>query len=50
VGGHIGGLIGGVIVGAAFDIADRQRLPWLAYASCLVLSAVAVFGGIAAAG
>ena len=50
VGGHIGGLIGGVIVGVAFDVADRQRMPWLAYASCLVLSAVAVFGGITAAG
>jgi hypothetical protein len=39
-----------VIVGAAFDVADRQRMPWLAYASCLVLSVIAVLGGIAAAG
>jgi len=50
VGGHIGGLIGGVLVGVAFDVADRQRMSWFAYAACLVLSAVAVLGALAAAG
>jgi membrane associated rhomboid family serine protease len=50
VGGHIGGLIGGVLVGAAFDVADRQRWPWFAYLACVLLSLVAVLGGISAAG
>jgi membrane associated rhomboid family serine protease len=50
VGGHIGGLIGGVLVGLAFDVADRQRMPWIAYAGCLVVSVIAVIGGLAAAG
>jgi len=50
VGGHIGGLIGGVLVGVAFDVADRQRMPWLAYLACLVLSVIAVRGALAAAG
>jgi membrane associated rhomboid family serine protease len=49
VGGHIGGLIGGVLVGVAFDIADRQRMRSLAYVACLVLSAIAVVGALAAA-
>jgi membrane associated rhomboid family serine protease len=50
VGGHIGGLVGGVLVGVAFDIADRQRMRWLAYVACVALSAIAVLGALAAAG
>jgi membrane associated rhomboid family serine protease len=50
VGGHVGGLVGGVLVGVAFDIADRQRVRWLAYIACLALSAIAVLGALAAAG
>jgi membrane associated rhomboid family serine protease len=49
VGGHIGGLIGGVLVGVAYDVADRRRLPALAYLACLVLSAIAVVGALQAA-
>ena len=49
VGGHVGGLIGGALVGVVFDQADRRRMPWLAYAGCLVLSAVAVIGALQAA-
>jgi membrane associated rhomboid family serine protease len=50
VGGHIGGLVGGVLVGAAFDVADRQRWPWFAYLAPLLLSLVAVLGALSAAG
>jgi membrane associated rhomboid family serine protease len=50
VGGHVGGLVGGVLVGVAFEGADRMRRRELGYAACLVLSAVAVVGGLAAAG
>jgi membrane associated rhomboid family serine protease len=49
VGGHIGGLIGGVLVGVAYDVADRRRMPALAYLACLVLSAIAVVGALQAA-
>jgi membrane associated rhomboid family serine protease len=49
VGGHVGGLIGGVLVGIVFDVADRRRMPALAYVGCLVLSAIAVVGALQAA-
>src|SRR6266545_6223195 len=49
VGGHVGGLIGGVLVGIAFDVADRRRLPALAYVACLGLAAIAVVGALQAA-
>jgi len=49
VGGHVGGLIGGVLVGIAYDVADRRRMPALAYGACLVLSAIAVIGALQAA-
>src|SRR4051794_7519030 len=49
VGGHIGGLIGGVLVAVAYDVADRRRVPALAYLACLVISAVAVIGALQAA-
>jgi len=49
VGGHIGGLVGGVLVGAAYDIADRQRWPWFAYLATLLISLVAVFGALSVA-
>ena len=49
VGGHIGGLVGGVLVGAVFVVTDRRRLPQLGYVGCLVLSAIAVVGALAAA-
>jgi membrane associated rhomboid family serine protease len=49
IGGHIGGLIGGVLVGVAFDVADRRRIPALAYGACLVISAIAVIGALQAA-
>ena len=50
IGGHIGGLLGGILVGAAFLGADRMGRPQLGYVACLVLSAVAVVGALAAAG
>ena len=49
VGGHVGGLIGGALVGAVFLVAERRRLPWLSYAGCAALSAVAVAGALAVA-
>jgi membrane associated rhomboid family serine protease len=49
VGGHIGGLVGGVLVGLAFDVADRRRTRALGYAACVLLSAIAVVGALAAA-
>ena len=50
IGGHIGGLLGGILVGVAFEGADRMRRPRLGYLGCVVLSAVAVVGALAAAG
>jgi membrane associated rhomboid family serine protease len=50
VGGHIGGLVGGVLAGVAFDLGDRNRLPALGYAACLVIAVAAAAGGITAAG
>jgi membrane associated rhomboid family serine protease len=49
VGGHIGGLLGGILVGAAFLGADRMRRPELGYVACILLSAIAVVGALAAA-
>ena len=48
IGGHIGGLLGGVLVGVVFEAADRMRRRELGYAGCLVLSAIAVVGALAA--
>jgi hypothetical protein len=39
-----------VLVGVAYDIADRQRWPWFAYVAALLISLVAVFGALSAAG
>jgi membrane associated rhomboid family serine protease len=50
IGGHIGGLVGGILVGVAFEGAARMRRPALGYAGCVVLSAIAVVGALAAAG
>src|SRR4051794_4233969 len=50
IGGHIGGLIGGALAGMALGYADRHRQRMLGYASCAVLAAFAIAGGIAAAG
>ncbi len=49
IGGHIGGLVGGALVGVVFLVADRRRLPWLSYAGCVALSAVAVAGALSVA-
>jgi membrane associated rhomboid family serine protease len=49
VGGHIGGLVGGILVGIAFEGADRMRRRELGYVGCVVLSAIAVVGALAAA-
>jgi membrane associated rhomboid family serine protease len=49
VGGHVGGLIGGGLVGVTFVLADRRRMPALAYVACLVLAAISVVGALQAA-
>jgi membrane associated rhomboid family serine protease len=49
VGGHIGGLVGGILVGVVFEAAERMGRRELGYAGCVVLSAIAVFGALAAA-
>jgi membrane associated rhomboid family serine protease len=49
IGGHIGGLVGGVLVGIGFEAADRLRRRELGYLACVVLSAIAVVGALAAA-
>jgi membrane associated rhomboid family serine protease len=49
VGGHIGGLVGGILVGVVYVAAERTGRRELAYAGCLVLSAIAVVGALAAA-
>jgi membrane associated rhomboid family serine protease len=46
IGAHIAGLIGGAIAGLAFHQADKMRQPWIGYAACVVLVALAVFGSI----
>jgi len=48
-GGHIGGLIGGGLAMFALRAGDRYRSQLLGLAGCVVLSAVAVAGAIAAA-
>ena len=50
IGGHIGGLVGGILVGVAFEAADRMGRRELGYLGCVVLSAIAVVGALAAAG
>jgi len=50
IGGHIGGLVGGILVGVAFEGADRLGRRELGYLGCVVLSAIAVVGALAAAG
>ena len=50
IGGHIGGLLGGILVGVAFEGADRMGRRELGYLGCVVLSAAAVIGALAAAG
>jgi membrane associated rhomboid family serine protease len=50
VGGHIGGLVGGILAGYAVLYGDRRRSTAIAVAGCLVLSAIAVAGALAAAG
>ena len=50
IGGHIGGLLGGILVGVAFEGAARTGRRELGYLGCVVLSAVAVVGALAAAG
>jgi membrane associated rhomboid family serine protease len=49
VGGHIGGLVGGVLATLALQAGDRMRSRVVGLAGCVVLSAVAVVAGIAAA-
>ena len=49
IGGHIGGLAGGILVGIAFEGADRLGRRELGYLGCVVLSAIAVVGALAAA-
>ena len=49
-GGHIGGLIGGVLAALAYEQAEKRRMPWLFYAACAGLAAVAVIGAIAVSG
>ncbi len=50
VGAHIGGLIGGALAGLAFRAAEGRRHSLaLGLGACLVLSAVAVVGALAAA-
>jgi membrane associated rhomboid family serine protease len=49
VGGHIGGLIGGGLMALVFQQADRMRQPAMGYAGAVVVGAIAVAAGIAAA-
>jgi membrane associated rhomboid family serine protease len=50
IGGHIGGLIGGGLVALAYQQADRMRQPLLGLAAAVVVAAISVAIGIAAAG
>jgi membrane associated rhomboid family serine protease len=49
-GGHIGGLIGGGLAALAIHEADRFRRPWMGFAACVALSAIAVAGAVAISG
>jgi membrane associated rhomboid family serine protease len=49
VGAHIGGLIGGALAALAIRTADERHVPALGFAICLLLSAAAVAGALAAA-
>jgi membrane associated rhomboid family serine protease len=46
-GGHIGGLIGGAVAMLIFRVADRQRVPALAYAACAVIAVGSVAASVA---
>ncbi len=50
VGAHVGGLVGGALAGLAIRTADRRGMPWLGFAGCLLLGAIAVAGSLAVAG
>jgi membrane associated rhomboid family serine protease len=49
IGAHVGGLIGGTLAGFALRSADDRHVPALGFAGCLLLSALAVAGSLAAA-
>lgn len=49
VGAHVGGLIGGALAGLSFRLTEGRRSLVLGLAACLLLSAVAVIGSLAAA-
>jgi membrane associated rhomboid family serine protease len=50
LGGHLGGLIGGGLAALAITLGERRRSLLLAIIGCVVVGAVAVVGGITAAG
>jgi membrane associated rhomboid family serine protease len=50
IGGHLGGLAGGVLAAFAVLEADRRRMPLLALGACVLIAAVAIAGGVTAAG
>ena len=50
IGGHVGGLIGGVLGALAIQAGERLRSTAVALAACGAIAAVAVVGGIIAAG
>jgi membrane associated rhomboid family serine protease len=49
VGAHIGGLVGGALAGLAFRVSTGRHALALGLLACLVLSAIAVAGALAAA-
>ena len=50
IGGHLGGLAGGVLAALAILAAERRRSPVLAVIACAAIGALAVAGGLTAAG
>ena len=46
-GGHIGGLLGGALAAWILLLGDRKRMPSLALAACLIISAVTVAASLA---